>query len=74
MTLIMMSNAHGTFTTTGMGLDLEIASRLPNSPECLRGALATHTGLPRETYADVHTVTELLIMFADTEYPGLDRP
>jgi hypothetical protein len=66
---ITLTNAHGTFTTTASGLDLEIARRLPASPNDLREAMGWAVGGDID-YSDVHDVAAFLIMFADMDYPA----
>ncbi len=69
MVKVQITNAHGTFTTDTLALDLMIQSRLPASPMELRDRLAETTGLPVYTYDDISTVTEFLVMMADADYP-----
>jgi hypothetical protein len=67
MDKITLTNAHGTFTTTGLGLDLVISEQLPASPNGLREVLAERC--PEIDYSDIHSVTEALVMIADMDYP-----
>jgi hypothetical protein len=74
MDIITVTNAHGTFTTTATGLDCVISEKLPASANSLRAEMSERTGLD---YSDVHSVSALLIMFADMDYPypaSLDQP
>ena len=69
LTTITMTNAHGTFATTGYGLDRAIATYLPASPNELRRTVSDAFGYgPEAEYAaDVSTVSELLIMLAELD-------
>jgi hypothetical protein len=69
MVKVEIANAHGTFATDTLALDLMIKSRLPASRNDLCRHLAETTGLPESNYDDVSTVTEFLIMMADADYP-----
>jgi|ERR1017187_5358839 hypothetical protein len=68
MDRITLTNDHGTFTTTGLGLDLVIAEQLPASPNGLREVLADRC--PDIDYSDIHSATEALVMIADMDYPA----
>jgi hypothetical protein len=68
MNKITLTNAHGTFTTTGLGLDLVLSAHLPASPNQIRAELASRC--PDIDYSDIHSVTEALVMIADMDYPA----
>jgi hypothetical protein len=75
MDIITVTNAHGTFTTTASGLDCVIGEKLPASASSLRAEMSERN--PEIDYSDVHSVSALLIMFADMDYPypaSLDQP
>jgi hypothetical protein len=63
-----VTNAHGTFTTVGSGLDLAMLRYLPASPDQLREVMSDATGLD---YSDIHSVSEFLIMLADADPPAV---
>jgi len=67
MDKITLTNDHGTFTTTAMGLDRAIACYLPASPNGLREVITERTSLD---YADVRDVSAFLVMLADMDYPS----
>jgi hypothetical protein len=69
MSKITLTNTHGTFTTSGMGLDREIENRLPASPNSLRYDYAGGANA-HEDYSDVVDVAAFLTMFADMDYPS----
>ncbi len=64
---ITLTNAHGTFTTDGYGLDRVIARYLPASPNDLRAEMAEIN--PDGDYSDVRCVGEFLVMLADCGMP-----
>jgi hypothetical protein len=68
MERITLTNDHGTFTTTGIGLDLVISAHLPASPNGLREVLAERC--PDLDYSDIHSAAEALVMIADMDYPA----
>jgi hypothetical protein len=68
MDKITLTNDHGTFTTTGLGLDLVISAHLPASPNGLREVLADRC--PDLDYSDIHSAAEALVMIADMDYPA----
>lgn len=65
MGTIIVTNAHGTFTTNGFVLDAVIEHYLPASPEELRAKLQELTGFHENQYDDVYAVSELLVMLAE---------
>jgi hypothetical protein len=71
MTTVTITNAHGTFTTTALGLDLVMAKYLPASVNGLATYMEELTGhaATEAYYSDVHSVSEFLVMIADGEYP-----
>jgi hypothetical protein len=56
---------HGYFTCRAVDLDQQIMLRLPSSVYLLQAAYDDRTGID---VSDVHTVTELLVMFADIDH------
>ncbi len=70
MEKITLTNAHGTFTTTGLGLDLAMIEHLPNSVNGLRDKMAERLDGMEIDHSDVHSVTAFLVMFADMDYPA----
>jgi hypothetical protein len=69
---ITLTNDHGTFATTGMGLDRVISTYLPASVNDLR-AIAEERN-PEINYSDVNDVSSFLIMLADMDYPADNLP
>jgi hypothetical protein len=65
--LITCTNDHGTFRTTGYGLDRTIGQCLPASVNSLRDQMERLN--PGTDYSDVHSVSEFLIMVADITSP-----
>lgn len=55
---------HGSFTPTAASVDLAIERYLPASPRQLQALVTERTGID---YSDVHEVSALLIVLADTE-------
>ena len=64
---ITVTNAHGTFTAVGSGLDLAMMRYLPASPSQLRELMQDVA--PENDYSDVDTCGEFLVMLADVGYP-----
>jgi hypothetical protein len=65
--LITCTNNHGTFRTTGYGLDRTISQCLPTSVIAMRDQMERLN--PGTDYSDVHSVAEFLIMVADITSP-----
>jgi hypothetical protein len=61
---------HGLFRTTPAGLDRTMKQYLPASPEQLRRIVEEVN--PESSYADVQTVSELLMILADAYYPNAE--